>query len=103
MKQYVTIVGARHYYGIQAFKIGMTVELRKNPENEYDDEAIEVYSQWDAHLGNVSNSVCTRAKGTHSAGFCQALIGDTAKAVIRFIYDDMAIAEVETDIEMGGM
>ena len=94
MKNYVTIVGAKYYYGMHIFKIGMKLELRKNEDNEYDDEAIEVYTEWDKHVGNVSNSVYTRAKGTHSAGMIHHTFEKKTYAIVRFIIDDSVIAEI---------
>ena len=42
-KVYFTITGAAHYYGMDFFEKNMVVTLRKDKENEVDQEAIAVY------------------------------------------------------------
>lgn len=37
---YITIAGANHYYGMEFMEKGMSVKLVKEPDNEYDKEAI---------------------------------------------------------------
>ena len=41
-KVYFTLTGTQHYYGKDFLKKGMKVRLIKEPENEYDREAIRV-------------------------------------------------------------
>lgn len=41
-KKYFTIAGCNHYYGNEYMKKGMKVKLVKEPDNEYDQEAIQV-------------------------------------------------------------
>lgn len=96
-KVYITLVGARHYYGIEAFKIGMKVHLVKNEKNESDAEAIEVYGGPNYQIGNVANSVFTVARGTHSAGYVHHYFDTETDATVRFIVDEYVIAEMETE------
>ncbi len=45
--------------------------------------------------GYVANSIHTKCKGTHSAGYIYNMFDDTCKCVVRFIYDKGAIAEIK--------
>ena len=39
---YFTIAGCSHYFGSDFMEKGMKVKLEKEPDNEYDKEAIQV-------------------------------------------------------------
>lgn len=39
---YFTIAGCNHYFGSDFMEKGMKVKLEKEPDNEYDKEAIQV-------------------------------------------------------------
>ena len=41
-EMYFTIAGCNHYYGSDFMEKGMKVKLVKEPDNEYDNEAIQV-------------------------------------------------------------
>ncbi len=41
-EMYFTITGCNHYYGNEFMEKGMKVKLVKEPDNEYDKEAIQV-------------------------------------------------------------
>lgn len=41
-KIYVTLTGMKHYWGSDFLKKGMKIKLEKEPDNEYDKEAIRV-------------------------------------------------------------
>ena len=41
-KVYFTLTGTKHYYGKEFLKPGMKLLLEKEPDNEYDTEAIMV-------------------------------------------------------------
>ena len=41
-EMYFTIAGCNHYYGSDFMEKGMKVKLVKEPDNEYDSEAIQV-------------------------------------------------------------
>lgn len=40
MKVFFTLTGTKHYFGTDFLKPGMKLELKKEPDNEYDKEAI---------------------------------------------------------------
>ena len=64
----LTITGMRHYYGNGVFHVGDILRCRKEPENEYDAEAIQVLLPVYGKVGYIANSPYTVAKGTLSAG-----------------------------------
>lgn len=41
-KTYFTLTGTKHYYGSDFLEKGMKIILEKEPDNEYDKEAIQV-------------------------------------------------------------
>mgnify|MGYP005803592297 CR=1 FL=1 len=55
-KVYFTLTGTQHYYGKDFLKKGMKVRLIKEPENEYDREAIRVELPGLGKVGYVANS-----------------------------------------------
>ncbi len=89
---FITITGINHYYGKKPFEIGRTVKLIKEPDNQYDNEAIGVYLPFIDKIGNVANSTHTVYSGTRSAGRIWDKIGDSAFAQIMFVTHSSAIA-----------
>ena len=57
---YVTITGMNHYYDMKPFKIGKRLKCIKEPDNDYDEEAIRVVLKHIGTIGYVANSVYTR-------------------------------------------
>ena len=55
-KVYFTLTGTKHYYGNDFPKPGMKLILEKEPDNEYDKEAILVKMEGIGKLGYVANS-----------------------------------------------
>ena len=96
-KKYFTIAGCNHYYGNEYMKKGMKVKLVKEPDNEYDQEAIQVKIKGLGKIGYVANSSCTVKGKSMSAGRLYDKIGKKAKAKIVFILDGSAICEVTND------
>lgn len=94
MSAYITIAGIEHYMGIESMKINQEFFLKKDIENVYDDEAIEVINDKGCRYGYVANSVSTVARGTHSAGYIYENIKNNTKCVVRFILEGSCIAEV---------
>ena len=50
-KIFFTITGTNHRYGQDFFKPDMSVDLVKEPDNEYDKEAIKVNLEGLGHVG----------------------------------------------------
>ena len=64
----LTITGMRHYYGNGIIHVGDILRCKKEPENAYDAEAIQVLLPVYGKVGYIANSPYTVAKGTLSAG-----------------------------------
>jgi hypothetical protein len=94
---YVTITGLNFYYKMKPFKIGSLVTLKKEPDNDYDDEAIEVLAPLLGRVGYVANSAHTTAGGTMSAGRLYDEIPDECAAIVRFMTSSKVIARVLPD------
>lgn len=84
-KIYFTVAGGRHYYGTEFLEKGMKVELRKEPENEYDTEAIQVRLEGIGKIGYVANSTYTVLGECMSAGRLYDKIGDVAYGKIVYV------------------
>lgn len=94
---YITISGAKHYLGIEAFRVGQILYLEKDRDNEYDDEAIAVFDEERDCYGYVANSVYTVARGTKSAGRIYDMFEEHAKVEVCFITNDCVIARLIED------
>lgn len=91
---YITITGSIHYLGLDYYKIGQKLTLKKDPDNIYDSEAIKIESDNGSTLGYVANSTNTVAKGTHSAGYVYKSIKQNQKCEVLFVIDDSVIAKL---------
>ncbi|MBQ2582260.1 MAG: HIRAN domain-containing protein [Ruminococcus sp.] len=80
------------FYGKKPFEIGRIVRLIKEPDNEYDKEAIGVYLPFIDRIGYVANSTKTVYAGTYSAGRAYDLFDDYTYAKIMFVTHSCAIA-----------
>ena len=67
-KTYFTITGMKYYFGVGFLEKGMKVKLIKEPENEFDSEAIRVELKGLGKIGYVANSVNTVVGESKSAG-----------------------------------
>lgn len=93
---YATIVGLNNYEGSKVFKIGSLVRLVKEPENDYDLEAIACESKYVGKTGYIANSAKTVTKGTMSAGRIYDKIDDISFCEVKFVSNDSVIAKVLT-------
>jgi hypothetical protein len=93
-ESYITITGCQHYLGSDILKVGQILKLRKDYENQHDDEAIEALLESVGKIGYVANSTYTVVRGTKSAGRIYDAFKDECRASIRFIVKNMAIAVV---------
>lgn len=78
-KVYFTIAGTNHLLGQDFFEPKMEVKLIKEPDNEYDKEAIRVEMDGLGLVGYVANSPYTVQGESMSAGRMYDRIGDTAR------------------------
>lgn len=84
MKYYVTITGLSHRYGVEPFQAGQKVRLIKEPENQYDHEAIRAELPGLGKVGYVANSVHTVVGECCSAGRIYDKMADQATAKVRY-------------------
>ena len=91
---YITIAGTRHYYGMDFLKAGMSVKLIKEPENEYDREAIRVEVAGVGKIGYVANSPHTVQGESISAGSLYDKIGDKAVATVKYLLPNGVLCKV---------
>lgn len=81
-KTYFTLTGTKHYYGSDFLEKGMKIILEKEPDNEYDKEAIQVKMKGMGKIGYVANSPYTIIGDSMSAGRIYDRINDKAKAKV---------------------
>ena len=106
-KIYFTIAGTRHHYGQEYFETKMEVKLVKEPDNEYDKEAIRVEMEGLGLVGYVANSPQTVMGESMSAGRLYDRIGDTAKGVVKYVLLKGVLCELveehSANVESGGV
>lgn len=94
-KIFFTIAGTRHRYGQDFFEAGMEVELKKEPDNEVDKEAIKVEVKGLGHVGYVANSPYTVLGESMSAGRLYDKIGDTAVGVVKYVLPQGVVCKLK--------
>ncbi len=97
MKIYFTIAGTKHHYGQEFMEKDMKVRLEKEPDNEYDSEAIKVMMEGLGHVGYVANSPYTVLGESYSAGRLYDKIGDTAEGTILYVLDKGVLCFLEME------
>ena len=98
-KKYFTIAGVNHHYGSEFMKPEMQVKLTKEPDNEYDKEAIKVEMEGLGIVGYVANSPYTVQGESLSAGRLYDKIGDTATGTIMYVIPQGVICYVNDEKE----
>ena len=93
-EMYITITGTSHYYGIDFIKSGLTVRLTKEPDNEYDKEAIAVKMQGLDKIGYVANSPYTVLGESVSAGRVYDKISMETEAEVLYVLPQGVICKV---------
>ena len=91
---YFTKAGCSHYFGSDFMEKGMKVKLEKEPDNEYDKEAILVKMKGLGKIGYVANSPFTVKGESMSAGRLYDKISDKAKGKVVFILDDGIVCNI---------
>ena len=95
MKIYFTIAGTRHHFGQEFMEKDMPVRLEKEPDNDYDKEAIKVMMEGLGLVGYVANSPHTVQGESYSAGRLYDKIGDTAEGTILYVMDTGVLCFLE--------
>ena len=93
-KLYFTVAGTKHHYGTEFMEPGMEVKLVKDPENEYDKEAIKVEMAGLGLVGYVANSPYTVMGESLSAGRLYDRIGDAAYGKVMYVLPRGVLCEV---------
>ena len=91
---YTTIVGLNNYEGNKVFKVGSIVKLLKEPDNDYDLEAIVCEVKYIGKTGYLANSVKTVIKGTMSSGRIYDKIDKISFCEVKFISQNSVIAKI---------
>ncbi len=94
-KIYFTIAGMRCYYGQDFLERGDEVILIKEPDNEYDNEAIKVVVDGLDKIGYVANSTKTVLGNCYSAGRLYDRIKDETKAKVKYVTDRSVVCELQ--------
>ena len=97
MKIYFTIAGTKHHYGQEFMKPDMTVRLEKEPDNEYDHEAIQVKMDGLGLIGYVANSPYTVLGESFSAGRLYDKIDDTAEGTVLYVLEKGVLCFLNTE------
>jgi hypothetical protein len=97
---YITILSFNNLHGSKPLKLDGIVKLVKEPENQYDAEAISCEMRHFGKIGYVANSTSTVARGTMSAGRAYDKISDEYIAKIKFIIGTSAIAKILSGDEL---
>ena len=98
-KIYFTIAGTRHHYGQEFFEAKQEVRLIKDPDNDFDKEAIKVEMDGLGLVGYVANSPFTVQGESMSAGRLYDRIGDTAKGVVKYVLPQGVLCELVREEE----
>ena len=93
-KMYFTIAGTKHHYGQEYFEPKMEVKLVKEPDNEFDKEAIKVEMDGLGLVGYVANSPYTVQGESMSVGRLYDRIGDTAKGIVKYVLPQGVLCEL---------
>ena len=97
-KVFVTVSGTDFFCGNEFFQPGMEipVTLKKEPDNEYDKEAILVWTEGLGDIGYVANNWKTVVGDCFSAGRLYDKVGDTAEGVVRYVVPHGLVVEVDS-------
>ena len=92
---YFTITGTKYRLGHDFMKKGMKVRLEKEPDNEFDREAIKVTMKGLGHIGYVANSVGTVLGESRSAGRIYDHFGKKAAGTVKYVLPGGVICRLE--------
>jgi hypothetical protein len=96
-KIFFTITGTNFRYGKDFMEPGMTVRLVKEPDNDYDNEAIKVEMEGLGQIGYVANSISTVLGESYSAGRIYDKIGDEAEGTVVYVLDGGVLCSIEIE------
>ena len=94
-EMYFTITGCNYYFGNRFMEKGMKVKLVKEPDNEYDKEAIQVKIKGLGKVGYVANSPNTVLGDSMSAGRLYEYIGKKAKGSVVYVLSNGVVCKLK--------
>ena len=100
-KIFFTITGTCYRYGQEFIEPGMVVRLVKEPDNEFDKEAIKVEMEGLGQIGYVANSPRTVLGESYSAGRLYDKIGDAVEGKVMYVLPKGVLGYVEMEAERG--
>ena len=99
---YFTVTGTYHRFGHEFLEKDMAVQLEKEPDNEFDKEAIAVKMDGLGTIGYVANSIRTVLGDCYSAGRLYDKIGDKATATVAYVLPQGVVCAVESNAKKRG-
>lgn len=95
---YFTITGTSYRHGQEFFEKDMIVGLVKEPDNEFDKEAVRVELPGLGHVGYVANSPRTVLGESYSAGRLYDKIGDRALGTVMYVLPKGVLCRLQADL-----
>ena len=95
MKAFVTITGIKHHFGSKPFAVGQKIRLTKDPDNDFDREAIRAELLGLGCAGYVANSPYTVLGDCLSAGRLYDKIGREATAKVVYVLENAVVCKVK--------
>ena len=95
---FFTITGTDYRYGKEFFEKDMVVRLKKEPDNEFDKEAIMTELPGLGLAGYVANSPRTVEGNSYSAGRLYDKIGDIAYGRVMYVLPKGVLCRLENDL-----
>lgn len=92
---YITITGTSHYFGQEFIEPGMKIHLVKEPDNEYDSEAIRAELPGLGKIGYVANSPYTVLGESMSAGRLYDKVGKHCQASVMYVLPKGVVCVVD--------
>lgn len=93
-KIYFTVTGTNYKYGTDFIEPKMEVKLTKEPDNDYDKEAIKVEMEGMGQIGYVASTYRTIIGESMSAGRLYDKISDTAKGKVKYVLGNRLLCEL---------
>ena len=98
MAMYFTITGTNYRYGQEFFEKDMIVRLTKEPDNEFDQEAIKVELPGLGVVGYVANSPRTVEGNSFSAGRLYDKVPDVTYGRVMYVLPKGVLCKVEDEL-----
>ena len=95
MKAFVTITGLKRHFGSKPFAVGQRIRLTKEPDNDFDREAIRAELPGLGCAGYVANSPYTVLGDCLSAGRLYDKIGREVTAKVVYVLENAVVCKVK--------